>query len=87
MNSFTGEGIQTETGIPLLSMPKSFHLTPMSPTFEIHQPTLMSDVSSLVRCQPMHCRYRLTVKSLLGLYSLGLAVFEAKLNEEIGERN
>ena len=24
-----------------VSMPKSFHLTPMSPTFEIHQPTLM----------------------------------------------
>ena len=24
-----------------VSMPKSFHLTPMSPTFEIHQPTLL----------------------------------------------
>ena len=24
-----------------VSMPKSFHLTPMSPTFEIHQPTLI----------------------------------------------
>ena len=24
-----------------VSMPKSFHLTPCTPTFEIHQPTLM----------------------------------------------
>ena len=31
-----------------VSMPKSFHLTPMSPTFEIHQPTLMRD--SCGRC-------------------------------------
>ena len=27
-----------------VSMPKSFHLTPMSPTFEIHQPTLVEHV-------------------------------------------
>ena len=25
-----------------VSIPKSFHLTPYSPTFEIHQPTLLS---------------------------------------------
>ena len=25
-----------------VSMPKSFHLTPMSPTFKIHQPTLVA---------------------------------------------
>ena len=30
-----------------VSMPKSFHLTPMSPTFEIHQPTLMRQVISV----------------------------------------
>ena len=47
----------------------------------------MSDVSSLVRCQPVHCRYRLTVKSLLGLYSLGLAAFWAKIEWRDWERN
>ena len=27
----------------VVSMPKSFHLTPEAPTFEIHQPTLKGD--------------------------------------------
>ena len=34
-----------------VSMPKSFHLTPCTPTFEIHQPTLMTRVGIHVKCQ------------------------------------
>ena len=43
-----------------VSMPKSFHLTQMSPTFEIHQPTLIAHCRQNVPAQLVNCHFEQT---------------------------